>query len=117
MRKKTLKARVKSTGLPVKVQVEDIVNTSNIYKDIKTGGYYYDTELQFEQSRHMWQLGFHVGRFGMFVFVREYIKYNVWYLLPGIAVSAVNGYDRYVDAEVKFLFFGFGVRFIWVKKK
>jgi hypothetical protein len=117
MRKQKLKARVKSTGARVTVVAVDLVDSKDVYQDIKTEDFYFDTDLKFEQSRHMWQLGFNIGHVGAFLFVREYIKYNVWCLFPGIAVSAVNGYDRYVDVEVKVLFFGFGVRLIWVKKK
>lgn len=117
MKEKVLKAQHICTGKTVKVIAVDVVDTKNIYKNIKSDVFYYDYELMFEQSRHMWQFGLRIWRFGAFFFVREYIKYNVWYLIPGVAISAVNGYDRYVDAEVKFLFFGFGVRFIWVKKK
>ena len=67
--------------------------------------------------RHDVQAGFNISRFGVYVFAREYWKYHVWHLLPTIAVAVVDGYDWYIDIEVKFLFVGFGIRFIKIKSK
>ena len=57
---------------------------------------------------HTAQIGFHIGRVGVSVYVREYWKYKSWFVVPGVSVDAVNGYDRYV---------GIGIRFIWIKRK
>jgi hypothetical protein len=66
---------------------------------------------------HTAQIGFHIGRVGVSVYVREYWKYKSWFIIPGVSVDAVNGYDRYVDIEAKILFIGIGIRFIWIKRK
>jgi len=107
------KAIVVATGEKVKVTLL----AYGVYQNVKTGDHYYIDEIKVIPRRHMWQIGFTIWRVGFFIFAREYFKYNIWYLIPGIPVSAVNGYDRYVDAEIKFLCFGLGIRFIWVKKK
>jgi hypothetical protein len=60
---------------------------------------------------------FHIWRFGLYLFAREYLKYNQYFIVPGVSVDAVNGYDRYVDIEAKILFVGIGIRFIWIKRK
>lgn len=64
---------------------------------------------------HTAQIGFHIGRVGVSVYVREYWKYKSWFIVPGVSVDAVN--DRYVDIEAKILFVGIGIRFIWIKRK
>lgn len=66
---------------------------------------------------HTAQIGFHAGRVGVSVYVREYWKYKSWFIIPGVSVDAVNGSDRYVDIEAKILFVGIGIRFIWIKRK
>jgi hypothetical protein len=66
---------------------------------------------------HTAQIGFYAGRVGVSVYVREYWKYKSWFIIPGVSVDAVNGYDRYVDIEAKILFVGIGIRFIWIKRK
>lgn len=45
------------------------------------------------KDKHTVQTGIHVGRVGVYV------------------------YARYVDIEAKILFFGIGIRFIWIKRK
>lgn len=88
------------------------------YKDIETGTVYCVSELKYlGERRHDVQLGFHIGRVGLYLFAREYLKYNSWFIVPGVSVDAVNGYDRYVDVELKLLFIGVGIRFIWIKRK
>lgn len=62
---------------------------------------------------HTAQIGFHIGRVGVSVYVREYWKYKSWFIIPGVSVDAVNGY---VDIEAKILFVGIGIRFIWIKR-
>ena len=41
---------------------------------------------------HTAQIGFHIWRFGICVYVREYWKYKSWFIVPGVSVDAVNGY-------------------------
>lgn len=114
MKNKAIKARVVDTGKLIKVKDLD---KYGFYEDVKTGEKYCKYDLNILPKKHMVQFGFRIWRVGFFLFAREYWKYNNWYLFPGLSVSGVNGYDRYLDAEVKLLFFGFGVRFIWIKKK
>lgn len=67
------------------------------------------------KDKHTAQIGGHVGRVGVYLYAREYWKYKNWQF--GLSVDAVNGYDRFVDLEVKIFCFGFGIRFIWIKRK
>lgn len=64
---------------------------------------------------HTAQIGFHIGRVGVYLYAREYWKYKSWQF--GLSIDAVNGYDRYVDIEAKIFFVGIGIRFIWIKRK
>ena len=41
---------------------------------------------------HTAQIGFHIGRVVVSVYVREYWKYKSWFIIPGVSVDAVNGY-------------------------
>jgi hypothetical protein len=67
------------------------------------------------KDKHTAQIGGHVGRVGVYLYAREYIRYHSWQF--GVSVDAVNGYNRYVDVELKILCFGVGIRFIWIKRK
>lgn len=88
------------------------------YEDIKTGQRYMADEIRhLGERRHDVLFGFHVWRIGLYLFAREYLKYNQYFIVPGVSVDAVNGYDRYLDIEAKILFVGFGIRFIWIKVK
>lgn len=64
----------------------------------------------------MKRLGFNISRFGIYFFIRSFLKYNSLFLFPGISIDFINGFDIYIDIEVKFLFFGIGIRFIFLKK-
>lgn len=66
------------------------------------------------KDKHTVQTGIHVGRVGVYVYAREYWQYHSWQF--GVSIDAVND-DRYVDIEAKILFFGIGIRFIWIKRK
>lgn len=109
-----IRYKVISTGEKIKaIQVG-----RSAYKDIATGKVHAAEDLQYlGERRHMVQLGFHIWRFGLYLFAREYLKYNSWFIVPGVSVDAVNGYDRYLDIEIKLLCIGFGIRFIWIKSK
>lgn len=61
-------------------------------------------------------MGIRFCRLGMCLYAREYLKYNSWFIIPGISIDIINGYDFYIDIEVKSLFFGFGIRIFWIKK-
>ena len=69
------------------------------------------------KDNHTAQIGGHVGRVGVYLYAREYWKYKSWFVFPGVTIDAINGYDAYLDVELKVLFLGFGIRFIWRKKK
>ena len=68
-----------------------------------------------KERKHDIQIGFHFWKVGIYLFCREYLKYNSWFIIPGVSIDVVNGYDRYLDVELKFLCFGVGIRFIWLK--
>lgn len=61
---------------------------------------------------HTSTLGFALGSLGLVFYAREYWKYKSWFVVPGLSVDYVSGYDYYVDIEIKILFLGFGLRFI-----
>lgn len=67
------------------------------------------------KDKHTAQIGAHVRRVGVYLYAREYWKYKSWQF--GVSFDAVNGYNRYVDVELKILCFGVGIRFIWIKRK
>lgn len=113
MENKILKARANSTGKLVKVR-----SVSNGYwEDVNTGEIYKSENIFVIPRRHMVQIGLRIWRLGFYIFGREYLKYNNWYVIPGVSVSSVNGYDRYFDLEIKFLFVGLGFRIVLVKQK
>lgn len=60
----------------------------------------------------MKRCGFHIGRFGLFFYAENYVRYNQVYT-PAVVVECVGGYSRYLDVELKILCFGFGIRFYW----
>lgn len=60
----------------------------------------------------MKRCGFHIGRFGLFLFVENYSRYNQIYT-PALVFEFVGGSSRYFDVELKILCIGFGIRFYW----
>lgn len=63
---------------------------------------------------HTAQIGFHIGRVGVYLYAREYWQYRSWQF--GVSIDAIND-DRYLDVELKAFCFGVGIRFIWIKRK
>lgn len=110
----TYRYKVRLTGEKIRGTV---IDSHGSVKDVITGKCYFAYEIDRINRRHMVQLGFHIWRFGLYLFAREYLKYNSWFIVPGVSVDAVNGYDRYLDIEIKLLCIGFGIRFIWIKSK
>lgn len=108
------KYKVIVTGEKIRATVIDSHGT---VKDVKTGKCYFCNEVERKERRHDVRFGFHIWRFGLYLFAREYLKYNQWFIVPGVSVDAVNGYDRYLDIEAKILCVAFGIRFIWIKRK
>ena len=39
---------------------------------------------------HTAQIGVHIGRVGVCVYVREYWKYKSWFIIPGVSVDAAT---------------------------
>lgn len=107
--KKGKKAVVKQTGEKVRVKLD-----AGFGRD-ENGTAYLEAELEFKERRHDVRVGFHIWRVGLYLFAREYLKYNSWFIVPGVSIDVVNGYDRYLDVELKLLCFGVGIRFIWLK--
>lgn len=68
-----------------------------------------------KERKHDVQIGFHFWRVGIYLFGREYLKYNSWFLIPGFSIEWINGCDCYLDFEIKILFCGIGIRLIWLK--
>ena len=95
-----------------------VINQNGDVMDLKTGQPYKAEQVEIvPQRKTNIQFGIHFWRIGIYLFARQYLKYNSWFIFPGVSVDAVNGYDRYLDVELKVLFLGFGVRFIWIKRK
>lgn len=109
MKQNIKKARTTSG---VVIKVEEI--GGGIYRDVQTGTEYCQHELHIIPPRHDVQLRCHIGRLGFALYAREYIKYHSWQF--GLTIDAVNGYDRYVDVELRAFCFGIGIRFIWIKR-
>lgn len=87
-------------------------------KDVKTGELHLAKNLKPVPERpSMLSTIIHCGRIGLSLYIREYWKYKAFFLYPALSAEFVNGYDRFVDFEIKFLCFGIGVRFIWIKKR
>lgn len=49
---------------------------------------------------HTAQIGFHIGRVGVYVYAREYWQYHSWQF--GVSIDAINGYDRYLILRRKY---------------
>lgn len=62
-------------------------------------------------------IGFNFWRIGIYLFARNSWKYKNFILLPTLGMDMIKGYDQYVDLEIKFISFGFGVRIIWINKR
>lgn len=69
------------------------------------------------KDKHTIQIGLYVFRLGIVLYAREYFKYKSWFVVPGVTIDSINGFDSYLDFELKFLCVGFGIRFVWIKKK
>lgn len=107
--------RVIETGKKIKATA---ANSHGAVKCINTGRVYTLDEVKYlGERRHDVRVGFHIWRIGVYLFAREYLKYHSWVITPSLSIDTVNGYDCYVDFEVKFLCVGGGVRFIWIKRK
>lgn len=66
-----------------------------------------------KSDKHAVYCGLHIGRFGTFLFAREYIKYHSYQF--GICVDFINSGDAYLDVEIRIACFGIGIRFVWQK--
>lgn len=67
-----------------------------------------------DNKKHSAVLHLGFGRFNVFLFAREYIRFHSWQF--GISIDAVKGFDRYLDIEVHAFCFGIGVRFVLMNK-
>ena len=105
------KFKVTATGKVVKVKAVGRLE----YEDVKTGERYDIGDLQIIPEKHSVAWGTHVGRFGVYLFAREYFKYKTFQF--GISFDLIKGADRAIDVELKFACFGAGVRFIILTKK
>lgn len=83
------------------------------YIDVKTGAQYEASELREIPEKHAVYGGLHIGRFGLFLFGREYIKYHSYQF--GVCIDFINFGDTYLDIEARVACFGIGLRFVWIK--
>lgn len=65
----------------------------------------------------MKRIGFHFWRIGIVLYFKNWICCKEWILIPTLSLCIKNGYDIYADLEIKFISFGFGIRFIWIRKR
>lgn len=107
------KAILLASGVKVKV----IENDNGLYRDVKTNHLYFSTELKIKEPKTTIMIGKIISKIGIFFFARQYIKYKSLILTPCMSIDYVNGYDRYIDIEIKFLVFGVGMRVIKIISK
>lgn len=55
----------------------------------------------------MKRIGFSIGKFGLYLYVRSFWKYKQFFLLPAVTAEFVS---RSLDLELKLLCFGIGLR-------
>lgn len=91
-----------------------VPDTMGLFTDVKTGEQYADYELRRIPEKHAVYGGLHIGRFGLFLFAREYIKYHSYQF--GVGIDLINSGDAYLDIEARVACFGIGIRFVWIKK-
>lgn len=94
--------------------IKAIPNGQYWYIDVKTGCQYEECELREIPEKHAAYFGIHIFRFGIFLFVREYIKYHSYQF--GCGVDYIDGTDRYIDFEIRVLCFGVGLRLTILKR-
>ncbi len=107
---KTQKFKESATGKVVKVKSIGQLR----YKNVKTGKVYDIGELEIMPEKHSIAWGFHIKRFGVYFFAREYWEYKSFQF--GISFDVLNGKDKALDIELKFACVGIGVRFIILTK-
>lgn len=62
-------------------------------------------------------IGFHIWRFGFYLYLQSLWRYKQFYLFPALMVEGVKGHDAYFDIEIKILCFCFGFRLIWINRR
>lgn len=82
--------------------------------DVRTGRYYNAEEVREVPERHAAYMGVHIGRVGLFLFVREYCKYHSYWI--GCGIDCIEGNERCIDFEARILCFGIGLRISSLKK-
>lgn len=82
--------------------------------DSKTGDIFEQSQVEQVGDAHAAYIGFHIGRVGVFLFAREYVKYHT--LQFGLAIDAVKYDDAYLDIELRIAVVGIGVRFVLREK-
>lgn len=83
--------------------------------DVKTGEEFDISQVELIPEKHAVYFGMYLGRLGLFLFGREYIKYHS--LQFGLAIDHIKHDDAYLDIELKFLMFGIGLRFTCLSKR
>ena len=93
--------------------IKAIPDTMELYTDVRTGEQYSKSELREIPEKHAVYGGLYFGRFGLFLFGREYIKYHSYQF--GVGIDFINSGDAYLDIEARVACFGIGIRFVWIK--
>lgn len=83
--------------------------------DLEEGEEFDMSQVELIPEKHAAYFGIYLGRLGLFLFGREYIKYHS--LQFGLAVDHIKHDDAYLDIELKFLMFGIGIRFTWLSRQ
>lgn len=107
---KIIDPKSKDFGKKIKALPNELLS----YVDVKTGKVYDINQLQKLPERHAFYGGVKMGRFGVFIFGREYWRYRTFQF--GLSVDWIRGADTYLDIEAHAFCFGFGVRFVWIAK-
>lgn len=94
--------------------IKAIPDDNLVFTDIKTGETYDIGQLSQVPEKHAVYGGLHIGRFGLFLFGREYFKYHSFQF--GVSFDLIHSGDVYFDIEARIACFGFGIRFVWLEK-
>lgn len=104
------KFRLRETGQTVKVRALGKMT----FEDVKTGDVYDIGQLEMLPDKHQWTTGFNVGRYGFYLFWRDYFKYKTYGI--GVNCDIIRGTDRATDMEIRLVCYGAGVRIIKLSK-
>lgn len=85
------------------------------YVDIETGERYEAGQVEFVPQGHSGFAGIENRRFGIFLYVREYLQLQTFQLGLSFDVITPRDSDNFLDFEIRIAFFGIGIRLV-IKK-